>query len=515
MTKDAYKAIGAMSIIVPISLTVAAAVAVAGCAFYLISQIGYTRHPVVQKPGSMSVLAIRHVDPNAFGSLANEAAGGVASQANERSSVSAPTAAPMMASAVGQGAGGVMMNAAAVGSAPSVGVAADATSPSPAPDVKMMPPIRQTTIEYAYTGDPVTLSDTSLDVMKYMPSPFSTSAVNQALAGLNLGVMNLGSFSNLGVTDFSLTQDVPFGYQLSVSPKNGIISIDQNWMQWQSAYPNCQDEACVKTTQLKQSDVPSNEELVKIADDFLAAHNIDRSAYGSGVVDESWKTIYPMRAQPMVDIAVKDVPPSQGTELYIPDTMQVTYSLLMNKSEVYANGGGSHVGLTVTVNIRVKKVASVYNLRTLNFDASAYDAETDWNAILESAKKGGINPIWWGGYADGSNAQKVTVNLGTPTRALVQYYTYDNNQSNELYIPALIFPVEQSASDTAAGNMTYGFPKQVIVPLVKGLPSQGGTVTPYMMGAGSTGSSSGGSSVSGSEGTVVAPPTPAVTPLQR
>ena len=344
MSKTLTKAIGAVSIIVPISLTVAAAVAVASCAFYLISQVGYTQKSIAQKSKSTSLaLAIHHVDPNAFGSLLT---GSATPQANEKSIASAPTASPMMANAAGQT--GAIMNTSnvAAGSVQSVTVTAG-TSVAPAPAIRpggpndrIMPPIQNATIEYAYVGDPVALNDATLDVMKYTPSPISTNTINQTLAGLNLGIMNLASFPNANVTDFSVSQNTPFGYQISVSPQNGSVSIDQNWMQWQSANPNCQDDACVKASQLKPSDVPANDEIVKIADDFLAAHTIDRSSYGTGEVDSSWNA-YPV---PMMaagagtaqqDIAVR----------YVPDTMQVTYPLMVNGNPVYMNGG-TKVGLT-------------------------------------------------------------------------------------------------------------------------------------------------------------------------
>jgi hypothetical protein len=297
MTKNIYKALGAASIIIPISFTVAAAIAVAGCAFYLMSQMK-TAYPVIAKKTTVSqALAIHHVEKQAFGSLIAASAGSETAQVNAQAVRSSASAAgSISAGAASRGAG----TGYAAGGTVSLGATGtSAAGMAPAPDIRVMPPIQNTAIEYVYTGDPVELKDATLDVMKYIPAPIPADSVDQVLGGLNLGVMNLASFPNANVTDFSLSQDTPFGYQISVSPKNGLVSIDQNWTQWQSAYPNCRDEACMQATQLKPSDVPSDDALIKIADDFLAAHHIDRSAYGAGEADTS-RSPYPIRVEPMI-----------------------------------------------------------------------------------------------------------------------------------------------------------------------------------------------------------------------
>lgn len=362
--------------------------------------------------------------------------------------------------------------------------------PVPAPDSKMMimPPYEQTITEYVYKGDSIELKDSSLDVYKRVNSSFSTGNLASAIRGLNLGIANISSFRNANVSDISIYQDEEFGYQIYLSPRNGMMSIDQNWEKWQSAYPNCQDDACWKNSQLKESDVPSDEEIAKIADAFLAEHGIDHSAYGAGEVDTSWKL-------------------SQGSVDYIPDVMTVTYPLIVDKQMTYANGG-MKMGITVSVNLRVKKVSSVYNIQALKFEASTYDAESDTAAILESAKNGGLaSPIRYMDAQAISQSKKVEAELGTPVVGLVQMYQYKDNQSIELYVPALIFPVTKKPEGLEWSQ------NSIIVPLVKGFEDELNRPMPYMMkgGEGSSSSgSSGGTAVQAVPVTAVTEPAPAL-----
>lgn len=361
-------------------------------------------------------------------------------------------------------------------------VATTIAEPVPAIDSKMiMPPYEQTITEYVYAGDPIELKDTSLDVYKRINNSFSAGNLASAIQGLNLGIANISSFRNANVSDISIYQDEPLGYQIYISPRNGMISIDQNWEKWQSAYPNCQDDACWRNSQLKESDVPADEEITKIADAFLTEHGIDRSAYGPGEVDTAWKL-------------------TQGDARYIPDVLNVTYPLLVENRMTYVNGG-MKMGINVSVNLRVKKVSSVYNIQSLKFEASAYDAESDTNVILESAKNGGLSsPIRYMDAQTLASAKKLTAELGTPVIGLTQIYQYKDNQSLELYVPALIFPVTKKPEGLEWSQ------NSVIVPLVKGFEDELNRPMPYLMKGGEGSSASGGAAAQTVPATEPAPP---------
>jgi hypothetical protein len=436
-------------------------------------------------PETFQAVQINHVDRQAFGALAlstsgsetkNASAVGIGGGAPGRTTTFESSTAPAVAPQPNM--------------SPEQGVAAMDASISNSKRL-IMPPYQQTVIEYAYKGESLELNDVSLDVYKRSNTPFSTGNLSSLVQGMNFGITNLSSFNNLAVSDISVYQSQPFGYQIYISPRNGSVSIDQNWEQWQSAYPNCLDEACAQTNQLKESDVPPNDELVKIADDFLAGHGIDLRSYGKGEVDDTWRTV------PIPLSADSKIQPAR----YVPDSMQVIYPLMVNGETAYQNGGGK-TGITVSINIRVKKVSNVYGLQASTFDASSYDAITDSNAILDSAKNGGLaSPIRYMDAATLNNVKKVQAELGTPSRGLVQTYQYKDNQSFDLYVPALMFPVTKKADDEAVWT-----PNIVIVPLVKGLEFDVPQIMPMIKSGGV-----GGGSTEGSSGIVV-PTTPAVPP---
>lgn len=367
-----------------------------------------------------------------------------------------------------------------------------------APDAKIMPPYQMTVVEYAYMGDALELADTSLDVLKRSPGSFPSGSLASAIQGMGIGAVDLTTFRNANVGDVSIYQNEPYGYQVYLSPRNGVMSIDQNWEQWQGAYPNCTDDACWQASQLKASDIPSDEELLRIADAFMNEHRIDRSVYGPGEVDRSWEQ-YAYGG---------DVVLMERREMYVPDVVQVVYPLMIEGKSVYQNGG-MKMGISVGVNVRVKRVSNVYNIQQLAFDASAYEAETSVDAVLKQAMNGGLSsPIRY--MEAGVETKTVKAELGTPTRALVQIYQYKDNQSFELYVPALIFPVTKKPEATNDGTWV---PNTVIVPLVKGIAQDMPQVMPLTApGVMLKTEPAVGGGVSGSAGASVGTVTPSVVP---
>lgn len=465
----------------------------------------------VSSPATGDVLTIQRIAGNAFGQIAMgdgsyqgvpAGMGGAETGARSSSPAPMPTIAPRASE------GGVSVSNDSAMLIVDEGPSDIVTSATPQ-DAKMIAPYPypMTVVEYDYTGEALTLAETSLDVLKRSPSSFSSGALASAVQSLGIDIISLQSFGNARVGDVNIYQDEPYGYQVYVSPRNGTISIDQNWDQWRTAYPDCVDEACWAESRLTASDIPSDDELVRIADAFLEQHRINRSVYGSGEVNRSWEYSYGTNVVSM----------ERGApEVYVPDVVQVTYPLLVNGETVYQSGG-EKVGISIGINVRVKRVSNVYNLQQLSFEASAYDAETDANAILDQAKKGGMSsPIRY--YTD-ENVETKTVKaeLGTPVRALVQVYQYKDNQSFELYVPALVFPVTKKP-EAVMGVWT---PDAIIVPLVKGVVEDMPKVMP--MGAGgviietrsSDGQGTSGSSGGGSTGMAVPAIAPDIAPIPR
>lgn len=440
--------------------------------------------------GSYQALVIDRVGDNAFGSLALALTG--SENGMERDS-----AAPAL-NAVGMGGESGSGASRSFGTKTASSIAApqavvemdeaseDASAPSPV-DTKMMPYRPQAEIAYSYTGDPLTLNQGTADVYRRKTGGMPSDMVSSVLRGMNLGAVNLSTFGGASVSDLSLIQDQPFGYMVYVSFKNGSVNIDQNWERWQDAYPTCQDDACWERTRLKPSDVPSDEDIVRIADDFLQEHGIDRSPYGNGIVQHQEDRVYALSSEAIA---------------YVPDGLSVVYPLKIGDGTVYGTGG-SPSGLSVTINLRARRVSNVYGIQAVHLQASSYELETDVEAILKYAKAGGIGGRAWMAAEEGQEAQGVA--LGTPWQGYVQTYVQDGNQSVEMYVPALFFPVTSAPS-----GMEWLKNSPVIVPLVKGLPTGSPMIRPFIEPAMMK---SGGAGVSGSSGGMAVPDIEIVEPV--
>jgi len=299
------------------------------------------------------------------------------------------------------------------------------------------------TYEYVYTGDDIVIDSAQMDVYKQMIGSQASGNLNTLVSRMDLGLIDLGSFSGMSVQSISLKQDTEFGYMVFANPSTGDVSISQNWEQWRSIEPAClDDEKCWEAYWLKAEDVPSDDEIIAVADDFIRRYNIDHASYGAPEVVRNWE--------------VSVVKERANT---IPDTIQVVYPLMIEGKPVY-DASGNKTGLFVQVNLRVMKVAYINNIRALAYQASAYDVITDVQEILDQAKYGGMY-----GYAY-EGAEVVRVEIGTPELSLVQISNYTNGEYAELIVPALIFPVTGTVDDPNFWR------KNIIVPIVQGVMEQ-------------------------------------------
>jgi hypothetical protein len=228
-----------------------------------------------------------------------------------------------------------------------------------------------------------------------------------------------------------------------------MVSVFSNWQKWPHPEQNCgSDNACYERLRLKESDVPADERVIAIADAFATEYGIDLSAFESGEVQDNWRRHY-------------DLMRSRGEvgELYIPDEITVLYPLLIEGKNVYENGGDKS-GLNINVNIRHQKASGVNSLFARNYESSAYGAISDAEKVKAMAEEGGIRYQ----YFYDETAKTVSVELDTPQIAWLKHYKYDNDKgtSDELFIPAMVFPVKNFSELDA--NF---YQKNIIVPLAK------------------------------------------------
>lgn len=356
-------------------------------------------------------LAINTISTRAFGSLAQTAPATIGGknagpEADTRAGSIAAFSAP-----VGLGGG----SGAAAGFAP--------TYPA------------MTSTQYVYRGESFTIPSSGF-VYKRITDEATGSRLVSALRGMNFGVA-IGSFSDVRVRNIEIAEDKDYGYSINLSIPLGMVSINANWEKW---HMDTRVGAPIAANEM-----PSNEALIAIADQFLQAHRISTAAYGEPIVDEGW------RAMPAVTTLDGRTMPS-----YAPDTIMITYPFMIDGMPVYENWGVPS-GLQILVDIHESRVSSVNNLTTLSYDRSEYALETDSQKIKDLATTGGTYLIKKGLPQPGSGV--ITQALGTPTLVLMKYYRNASSRNEELLIPAMRFPMQEPQPGSGPGY--------VMVPLVK------------------------------------------------
>jgi hypothetical protein len=366
----------------------------------------------------------------AFGNLAG------VSGSNVSAKLVGPSEISSQAPAFGRGGGG------GGGIAPTMGVA---TAGSPGtgvsegvavPDAKMMI-YRPYQIKYVYKGDKLELTDKTLDVYRRVKPDLSTSAAVGVLNGLSFGGLDLSSFAGSQLTNFELSQPGKDGYITNVNLRDGQISIGMNYF----AVEPCLRGVCPQIEPLQPSQMPSNEEIIAIADKFLKDHGVSVANYGQPKVEDDWRR------------ALESTVPTFAP--YVPDVISVVYPNILNGMTVYEMGGNLG-GMRVNVDVRKKVATGAWSIFNQAFESSAYEAETDASRIIKFAENGGI---YNGGYAS-SDVEVIEIELGTPVRSYVNMWKSDG--SGEVTVPALAFPLINPPKD----NRFY-YQSTVVIPLIK------------------------------------------------
>lgn len=319
--------------------------------------------------------------------------------------------------------------------------------------------------EYIYRGDSLDLSEESGTVYRRLKGGAGfSSSLDSVIKDKSFGPLNLKSFSNLETNSISLTENKKLGLSLTVDFKEENIYIGENWIYWQSERDNCgSDQACWDSYRLKITDIPADDLMISMAANFLTERGINLSNYGDPTVDNEWRANYENS--------------QDKANYYIPEYVSVIYPLKVDNQVVYNQSGGLE-GLRVTINLLHDAVSGVSSLSSNRYEASDYAFETNGERIISLAENGGYGNF---SYYSGEE-KKIMVELGTPTKSLVKFWRYTNGNSEELLVPALVFPVINNPEN-------YYGSKFITVPLVKEMidevsntisPGWGGGVMPMV-----------------------------------
>lgn len=417
---------------------------------------GPSATPPVDRPTLLaSGVIVTHADANAFGNLS-----GVAGGYGGDAALGAPSARSQSGGG-GMGAGGSGFAYAVPAAAPMIEGPNEAdlaamtkiSGSATAPSIGMIAPdYTYERIRYTYDGPELQL-DAQGNVYRRVKRPLNASDLGSALSRLSLGMLDLSRFGNLNLQQFSLVQSGEYGYQIYVDMVEGNVNINQNWNTWPRPETACRDEACYERLRIKPSDIPDDAALIAIVDAFLAEHGIAKDSFAAPVVDRRWNMIQPFVK---TEGAVEDA----KRLIYAPESVTVMYPLKLDETMVNDQSGFAY-GLSVSVDARSKRVSNVWNLTTREYQSSQYDLVTDTKQVLDIASRG---DVYAQPFGQDPNERIRDLKLGEPTRVLMQSWrTTENGMGEEIYVPALRFPVIPDADGYT------GYRDAVVVPLAKDL----------------------------------------------
>jgi hypothetical protein len=300
--------------------------------------------------------------------------------------------------------------------------------------------------EYQYVGEELNLDQTERAVFKHNKDNLDRSSLANLLKSMDFSLVDLGQFKNAAISNLSINEDRDFGLALNINMTKGNINIFKNWQKWPQVNAGCTDQACYERNRLKISDIPKDERLISLANNFVKDYGIDIKSYGEPFVYDHWRHQY--------EVA------EDKAQVWIPDEVTVIYPLLIDGETVY-DQGGNPTGLSVSIDIRNNRAAGAHNITVQTYQRSVYETETDAAKVIAVAEQGGRHHVFEPEVPD---AKIITIELDTPALGLMRHWQYntDKQETSELYIPALIFPVKSVSEASQYFNR-----ENIVVPLVK------------------------------------------------
>ncbi|MBU1130877.1 hypothetical protein KJ840_01980 [Patescibacteria group bacterium] len=296
---------------------------------------------------------------------------------------------------------------------------------------------------YIYSGGEITVPADKMEVLKRIKEAGLGPNLEAFLEKFSFDSVDLGKFAGSKLQNISFAENKEFGYIININMEEGALVIYENYLKWPNPFKDCGDEKCYQQNQLKISDIPDDQTIINIANKFVNEYGINTNGYGQPVVDSRWRQSY------------ESYPDQEN--FYVPDTLSVIYPQTINGQPVYDESGYEQ-GLTININIRYNKVSNVTNFFSQNYQSSAYQT-ADADTIKASAENGGYHNYL---YYDASG-QTDELELGSPELAYIKIWNYRSGQTDELIVPAYIFPL---LNPPAAPGF---YKKNVVVPLIKEL----------------------------------------------
>jgi hypothetical protein len=315
-------------------------------------------------------------------------------------------------------------------------------------DLAIIYPGERIEYNYIYVGEDFNLLPEEVDVYRRVDLDLSRQFAN-LFSDKKISFFDLRKFRNININNLTINEDREYGYSIYLGLKDGQFSLYKNWEKWPNIDKLCRgyNYECYQSYSLTINDVLSDEDIIGLSDDFLREYGISLDNYGAGEVQKYWMRDY---------ILSED-----KASFYMPESIMVTYPLLINGLEVYEESG-EKVGLNVEVDMREKRVAGVHNLFYQHYESSAYNSENDKENILKMVENGGIYSTY-DYYGDSPITKTIDIQIGTPAIKMVRVWNYDEMtmRGYEIYVPAYVFPV------ISESEPSYFYRKNIVIPAVK------------------------------------------------
>jgi hypothetical protein len=302
-------------------------------------------------------------------------------------------------------------------------------------------PYEITNYKYVYNGGDFEVGSDQSDVYRRTNSGSVSSQLASIIGKMNLNMVDLNKFKDMKVNTMEIAEDREYGYSLYVDFRQNTLSISTNWEKWPTR------------ESVGQASEMSDQEIIAIADNFLADYGINIKNYGQGEVQETQRYAI-MKAE-------SSSAPDIVSPYYTRDYANVIYPMVINGEQVYDQSGQKY-GINIGIDLAYKRVTSAYNINTSIFESSTYTLETDVNKIIKFVEAGGT----YGNYLYPDATKTVNIEVGKPERGLLLTWQWDSTKpySSELFVPALIFPITSQDSQNYRTSIT--------VPLIGEMPGQ-------------------------------------------
>jgi hypothetical protein len=307
------------------------------------------------------------------------------------------------------------------------------SNPAPIADSKMMiapegPFTPPTQYQYNYTGE-LTLPTEPIEVLKRVRGKELLQNLPAGIQQIAANLIDLSLFKNAKLNSLDILEDSPDGFTININFSEGIVGLFKQY----------EYKPYVEGQQPPTYTLPSDETLFSISNDFLNKYRVNLESYGTPEINKFW---------------------IQYPENQIPQQITVVYPLMINGKTVYDQGGTKY-GINVNIDLGENEVYSVWNIRNNQYDSSTYPAVAETERVLAMAKKGGMFHDWYYGE---EQKDPVNLELGAPEEAYLNFSKFDETtgQSDEILVPALIFPVVSDHKDSM-----YPPRQTVVVPLAK------------------------------------------------